>query len=180
LHVARVGLMGAGKTTVGRRAARLLERPFVDCDEAFIPRFGRTVLEVFRADGEDAFRRLEAEMLRELVAVETPLVVATGGGVVVRDENRTWLRSSDVFVVYLHAEPAFLASRADEKEHRFLFAGNDPRQVLARLYAEREAWYREVADEVLEVASFHEWGSTPKRAMAQRIADLVMAREAAA
>lgn len=180
VHVALVGLMGAGKTTVGRRAARLLERPFVDCDEAFIPRFGRTVTEVFRTDGEAAFRALEAEMVGELVAVDTPLVVATGGGVVVRPDNRRLLASRDVLVFYLHAEPAFLASRAEEKEHRFLFSGNDPRQVLERLYADREAWYREVADEVLEVASFHEWGSTPKRAMAQRIADVVAEREAAA
>jgi shikimate kinase len=172
--------MGAGKTTVGRRAARLLGRPFVDCDEAFIPRFGRTVVEVFRADGEPAFRALESEMLGELVAVDTPLVVATGGGVVVRPENRLLLRSPDVLVFYLHAEPAFLASRAEEKEHRFLFAGNDPRVVLDRLYADRDAWYREVADEVLEVASFHEWGSSPKRAMAQRIASIVAEREAAA
>ncbi len=179
MHVALVGLMGAGKTSVGRRAARLLERAFVDCDEAFIPRFGRTVTEVFRTDGEDEFRRLESEMLQELVGVDTPLVVATGGGVVVREDNRLRLRSPEVFVVYLHAEAAFLASRADAKEHRFLLAGNDPRAVLERLYAERDAWYREVADDVLEVASFHEWGSSPKRAMAQRVADLVAAREAA-
>ena len=179
-HVALVGLMGAGKTTVGRRAARLLDRPFVDCDEAFIPRYGRTVVEVFRTDGEDAFRRLEAEMLADLLAVETPLVVATGGGAVVRAANRSLLESADVFVVYLHGDPAFLASRAEAKEHRFLLAGNDPRQVLGRLYAERDAWYRQVADEVLEVASFHEWGSSPKRAMAERIATLVAEREAAA
>jgi shikimate kinase len=180
VHVALIGLMGAGKTTVGRRAARLLARPFVDCDEAFIPRYGRTVVEVFRTDGEDEFRRLEAAMLADLLAVETPLLIATGGGVVVRPANRALLRSPDVLVVYLHGDAAFLASRAEEKEHRFLLAGNDPRQVLGRLYAERDAWYREVADEVLELASFHEWGSSPKRAMAERIAALVTAREAAA
>jgi shikimate kinase len=180
VHVALVGLMGAGKTTVGRRAARLLTRPFVDCDEAFIPRYGRTVVEVFRAEGEDEFRRLEADMLADLLAVETPLLIATGGGVVVRPANRDLLGAPDVLVVYLHGDPAFLASRADEKEHRFLLAGNDPRQVLGRLYAERDPWYREVADEVLEVASFHEWGSSPKRAMAERVAAVVTEREAAA
>ena len=180
MHVALVGLMGAGKTTVGRRAARLLGRPFVDCDEAFIPRYGRTVTEVFRTDGEDAFRALEVEMLVDLLGVDTPLLVATGGGVVVREENRALLRETDVFVVYLHGDPAFLASRAQAKEHRFLLAGNDPRAVLERLYGDRDLWYRDVADEVLEVASFHEWGSSPKRAMAERIAALVAEREAAA
>ena len=113
MHVALVGLMGSGKTTVGRRAAKLLDRPFVDVDEAFIPRYGRTVAEVFAADGEEGFRRLEAELLADLLEVETPLLVACGGGVVTTEGNRRRLRAGDVHVVWLRAEPAFLASRAD-------------------------------------------------------------------
>lgn len=174
-HVALVGLMGAGKTTVGRRAAKLLGRPFVDADEAFIPRFGRTVAEAFAADGEAGFRDREAELLREVLGVTTPLVFATGGGAVVREANRARLASPDVFVVYLHADPAFLASRTLAKADRFLLAGDDPLAILSRLYAERDAWYRAVADQILEVGSFHEWGSQPKRAMAQRIAELLAA-----
>jgi shikimate kinase len=174
-HVALVGLMGAGKTTVGRRAARLLGRPFVDADEAFIPRYGKTVAEVFASDGEATFRRMEAELLTEVLDVRTPLLVATGGGVVTVEGNRSRLAAEDVYVVYLHAEPAFLASRTAAKADRFLLAGQDPTEVLSRLYGERDALYREVADEVLEVASFHEWGSQPKKAMAQRIAELVAA-----
>ena len=175
-HVALVGLMGAGKTTVGRRAAKLLGRPFVDADEAFIPRFGRTVAETFAADGEPGFRDQEATLLVEVLAVTTPLVLATGGGVVTRDANRTRLAAADVLVVYLHADPAFLASRTQAKADRFLLAGDDPAAVLSRLYAERDAWYRLVADEVLEVGSFHEWGSQPKRAMAERVAQVVRER----
>lgn len=174
-HVALVGLMGAGKTTVGRRAARLLGRPFVDADEAFIPRYGRTVAEVFAGEGEPAFRRLEAELLAEVLDVKTPLLLATGGGVVTVEGNRSRLAQPDVVVVYLHADPAFLASRTAAKADRFLLADQDPSEVLTRLYGERDALYREVADEVLEVASFHEWGSQPKKAMAQRIAELVAA-----
>jgi shikimate kinase len=172
-HVALVGLMGAGKTTVGRRAARLLGRPFVDADEAFIPRYGRTVAEVFAADGEATFRRLEAELLAEVLDVQTPLLLATGGGVVTVEGNRRRLRRDDVYVVYLHADPAFLASRTSAKADRFLLADHDPVEVLTRLYGERDELYREVATEVLEVVSFHEWGSQPKKAMAQRIAELV-------
>lgn len=171
-HVALVGLMGAGKTTVGRRAARLLGRPFVDADEAFIPRYGRTVAETFAALGEAAFRDEEAALLTEVLAVATPLVLATGGGVVTRDANRARLAADDVFVVYLHADPAFLASRAKAKADRFLLAGEDPLAVLTGLYEARDGWYREVADEVLEVGSFHEWGSQPKKAMAERVAEL--------
>lgn len=178
-HVALVGLMGAGKTTVGRRAARMLGRPFVDADEAFIPRYGRTVAEVFAQDGEPTFRRLEAELLTEVLDVQTPLVFATGGGAVIAEGNRRRLAQPDVLVVYLHADPAFLASRTTAKSDRFLLAGQDPLDVLTRLHTERDPWYREVAAEVLEVASFHEWGSQPKKAMAERIAQLVRDREAA-
>lgn len=172
-HVALVGLMGSGKTTVGRRAAKLLGRPFVDADEAFIPRFGRTVAETFAELGEEGFRDREAELLGEVLAVATPLVFATGGGAVIRTSNRARLAAPDVFVVYLHAEPAFLASRTQAKADRFLLAGDDPLTVLTGLHQQRDGWYREVADEILEVGSFHEWGSQPKRAMAERIAQLV-------
>jgi shikimate kinase len=179
MHVALVGLMGAGKTTAGRRAAKVLDRAFVDADEAFVPRYGRTVAEVVAADGEAAFRDKEAALLAELLAVESPLVIATGGGVVVREANRALLAGPGVVVFYLHAAPAFLASRARAKADRFLLAGEDSAGVLRRLHDERDALYREVADEVLEIASFHEWGSQPKVAIAQRIAEIVQSREAA-
>lgn len=178
MHVALVGLMGAGKTTVGRRAAKLLDRPFVDADEAFIPRYGRTVAEVFAADGEPGFRRLEAELLADLLDVATPIVLACGGGVVTTEGNRRRLCAPDVHVVWLRAEPAFLASRIQAKDDRPLLAAGDPIAVLERLHAERESWYAEVADEVLDIASFHEWGSQPKGAMAERIAELVRKVEA--
>ena len=177
MHVALVGLMGSGKTTVGRRAAKLLDRPFVDADEAFIARYGRTVADAFATDGERGFRRYEAELLGELLAVTSLLVVACGGGVVTTESNRERLRLDDVFVVFLHAPAAFLASRATAKAHRPLLAGDDPGGVLAQLEAERAAWYDEVADTVLEVAAFHEWGSQPKKAMAERVADLVREHE---
>ena len=180
MHVALVGLMGSGKTTVGRRAAKLLGRPFVDADEAFIPRYGRTVAEVFAEDGESGFRRLEAELLTEVLDVGTPLVLACGGGVVTTEGNRRRLCQPDVHVVWLRADPAFLASRTQAKADRPLLAGDDPRAVLERLHAEREQWYAEVADDVLEVAAFHEWGSQPKRAMADKLVQLVRAREVAA
>jgi shikimate kinase len=170
--------MGSGKTTVGRRAGKLLDRPFVDADESFIPRYGRTVAQVVASEGEASFRDKEAVLLGELLAVESPLVIATGGGVVVREANRSLLAGPDVFVVYLHADPAFLASRTRAKADRFLLADDDPVAVLRRLDEERDALYREVADEVLEIASFHEWGSQPKQAIAERVALLVGSLEA--
>jgi len=175
-HVALVGLMGSGKTTVGRRVAKLVGRPFVDADEAFIPRYGRTVADTFATVGEAGFRDDEERLLGELLAVGTPLVLATGGGAVLRESTRALLAGPGVFVVYLHAEPAFLASRTQAKADRPLLAGTDPLEVLTRMHDERDALYREVADEVLEVGSFHEWGSQPKKAMAERIAAVVRER----
>lgn len=171
-HVALVGLMGSGKTSVGRRLAKLLDRPFVDADEGFVARYGRTVADVFATDGEDTFRTMESELLVELLDVRDPLVVATGGGVVIREENRARLGQDDVTVVLLHAEPRFLASRARAKAHRPLLAGEDPAAVLARLYDERIGWYREVADHVVEVEPFHDEGE-PKSSMAERVAELL-------
>jgi shikimate kinase len=105
-------------------------------------------------------------------------VLATGGGVVTREANRERLARPDVFVVYLHAEPAFLASRTKAKADRFLLAGDDPLAILTRLHDDRDGWYRELADATLEVGSFHEWGSQPKKAMAERVAQLVAEAEA--
>lgn len=172
LHVALVGLMGSGKTTVGRRVGKLLDRPFVDADEAFIPRYGRTVAEVFATDGEAAFRRLEAELLGELLDVATPVVVGCGGGVVCAEGNRRRLRRPDVHVVYLRAEPAFLASRVQRKPDRPLL-GDDPRATLERLLAERGPWYEEVADDVVDIAAFHLDEPQPKKALAEHVAALV-------
>lgn len=175
MHVALVGLMGAGKTTVGRRAAKGLGRPFVDSDEAFVPRYGRTVADVVAADGEATFRGMEAQLLGELLEVTAPLVVATGGGVVVTEANRERLAGAGVYVIYLHAEPTFLASRVQPNADRFLLAGTEAKEVLARLYDERDGWYRELADELIEVAPFHHLGSQPKRAIAARIVELAQA-----
>jgi shikimate kinase len=174
-HVVLVGMMGSGKTSVGRRLAKLLDRPFVDADEGFIARYGRTVARTFDEDGEAGFRTLEAKLLAELLDVADPLVIATGGGVVVREENRRRLAEPDVCVVLLHAGPAFLATRAKAKSHRPLLAGDDPAVVLDRLYDERIGWYREVADHIVDIAPFHA-DDGPKPAMAEHVAALVEAR----
>jgi len=166
-HVVLVGLMGSGKSTVGKKLARLLDRPFVDADVALVERTGRTVAEWF-ADGEPAFRRAEADLLADLLGVEVPTVIAAGGGIVVTDENRKRLGEPGVTVVLLDAEPAFLASRAKAKPHRPLLA-DDPLEVLTRLHAERDGWYREVADVVVSVRPAHEAGERPKWNLAEQI-----------
>src|SRR5437899_188667 len=117
-HLVLVGLMGVGKTTIGRRVARHLKRPFVDADAELEQRTGRSVRELFELEGEEGFRQREAELLAQLLQAREPIVIAAGGGVVVRGDNRDLLRSAAARVIYLEAAPAFLASRVTSKDHR--------------------------------------------------------------
>lgn len=178
--VVLVGLMGSGKTTVGRRLAGQLGRPFVDADEAIEERAGRPIAEIFAADGEEAFRDLETKVLAELLARDDAPVIASGGGVVVRKANRDLLSEVDgVLVVWLNASPGFLASRVEQKAqkaHRPLLAGEEPpRAVLERLHAERTPLYEEVADLEVHVQPYHEGSEKPKRAIAEDLAEHVRA-----
>ena len=176
-HIVLVGLMGSGKTTVGKKLARLVGRHFVDADVELEARTGRSVADWF-TDGEDAFRHAEADLLAALLAEPAPLVIGAGGGVVVRPETRARLSGQGVAVVYLHGEPAFLASRAQAKPHRPLLADADPVEVFERLYAERDAWYREVADAVIDVRPAHEAGEKPKWRLAEQVTEALVAHGA--
>jgi shikimate kinase len=177
-HVVLVGLMGSGKSTVGRRLAGRLDRPFVDADAVLEEVAHRSIAEIFEQDGEAGFRDLEAATFGDLVDTSTPSVIAGGGGLVLRAENRARLREPDVTVVYLLASPAFLARRVKPKPHRPLLQGDDPpRQVLTRLHTERAPWYDEVADITVSVEPFHDRSSTPKEALADEVARRVLAHE---
>jgi shikimate kinase len=151
-HVVLVGLMGSGKTTVGRILARRLGRPFVDSDETIEAREGRTVREIWLADGESAFRALESEVLRDALDGPAPSVIAAAGGVVLADVNRTALTAADAAVVWLAADQPVLLARATSGEHRPLL-DEDPAATLRTMAAYREPLYREVADVVIDIGS---------------------------
>ena len=143
-----VGMMGAGKTTVGRLLARRLKRTFVDSDHEIEQRCGVPVPVIFEIEGEPGFRAREAQMIAELAAREG-IVLATGGGAVLDAESRRWLAARGT-VVYLHARPGFLWQRVRHDRNRPLLATPDPQKKLEELYAERDPLYREVADLVLD------------------------------
>lgn len=147
-HVVLVGMMGAGKTTIGRRLARRLERPFVDSDEQVETRTGRTVREIFEAEGEPAFRTLETEALCDALSSTTPSVVAAAGGTVLADVNREAMRAAGT-VVWLRADPDVLAERVRNGVHRPLLA-DDPANVLRQLDADRRDLYEAVAHHVVD------------------------------
>jgi shikimate kinase len=175
-HVVLVGLMGTGKSTVGRRLAREMDRPFADLDEQIELAEGATVPRLFREQGEAAFRAIEATLLADLVAHPAPLVIAAGGGVVTGVANRRLLAAT--FVVWLQASPRFLAGRTDPT-HRPLLAGGDAQRRLARLLEQRRALYEEVADVTVDVEPFHAVDDKPKRALARHISELVAQHTAA-
>jgi len=143
-----VGLPGAGKSTLGRQLARRLGKTFVDADSELERKLGVTIPTIFEIEGEAVFRDREEALLRELVALSN-VVLATGGGVVIRAANREQLAANGT-VVYLHAQPAALRERTRRSRHRPLLNTPDPAARLVELYAARDALYREVADAVLE------------------------------
>jgi len=143
-----VGMMGAGKTTVGRQLAKRLGKAFCDSDREIEARTGVRVAVIFDIEGEAGFRRREAEVIEQVTALDN-VVLATGGGVVLDPRNREHLRTRG-FVIYLHAQPAVLWQRTRSDKSRPLLQDSDPRGRLEKLYAERDPLYREVADLVID------------------------------
>jgi shikimate kinase len=143
-----VGMMGAGKTTVGRQLAKRLGKTFYDADREIEARTGVRVAVIFDIEGEVGFRKREAEVIDQLTALND-IVLATGGGAVLDPGNRENLRTRG-FVIYLHALPPVLWQRTRADKSRPLLQGGDPRERLDALYALRDPLYREVADLVIE------------------------------
>jgi shikimate kinase len=164
-----VGLMGSGKTTVGKKVAKLIGQRFIDADVELEARTGRSVASWFE-DGEPAFRAAETKLLGQLLDDGAPLVVGAGGGVVVTEANRARLAQPDVTVIYLHGTPEFLASRVQAKPHRPLLS-DDPLAVMQAMYETRDPWYREVADAIVEVVPAHEAGEKPKWRLAEQVTE---------
>lgn len=140
--------MGAGKTTVGRELARRIGRTFIDCDQELEQRLGVPVSTVFEIEGEAGFRVRESRLLAELVQ-RGDVVLATGGGMVVREENRAQLREH-CLVVYLKVTSRVLWDRLRNDRARPLLQVPNPRARMDALFREREPLYREVADVILE------------------------------
>lgn len=146
-----VGPMGTGKTTIGRHLATALGLRFFDLDHEIEERCGTTVAWIFDIEGEQGFRRREAQVLDELTSLEG-VVLATGGGAVLQSENRSRLAARGT-VVYLKSELEQLLARTKYDKKRPLLQVDDPKAVLKKLIYERDPLYQEVADVVVATRS---------------------------
>jgi 3-dehydroquinate synthase len=143
-----VGLMGAGKTTVGRALAKKLNKRFIDSDHEIEARTGASIPLIFEIEGEEGFRQREADVIRDLTALDD-IVLATGGGAVLRAENREHLKARGT-VIYLRASVNSILQRTSHDKNRPLLRTADPRKRIEELAREREPLYQEVADIVID------------------------------
>lgn len=150
--IALVGLMGAGKSSIGRRLATVLDLPFRDADSEVEAAAGRTISEIFETFGEEAFRDGERRVIARLMD-EGPHVLATGGGAFVNAETRALIKARAISI-WLKADLELLARRIGRKDTRPLVRGKDPLEVLTILAAERDPLYAQ-ADIIVET------GDTP-------------------
>ena len=139
-----VGPMGAGKSTVGRQLAKTLGRDFYDSDKEIEKRTGVSISWIFEMEGEAGFRAREQKVIEELTELKN-IVLATGGGAVLAEENRRVLRSRG-HVVYLSASVEQLMRRTAKDKSRPLLQTENPKQQITDLLALRDQLYRDVAD----------------------------------
>jgi len=147
-NVFLVGLMGAGKTTIGRILARKLGLRFIDSDHEIEARTGATIPWIFEIEGEASFRRREAEVIRELTG-QQDIVLATGGGAILNPDSRAYLQERGT-VIYLRASVNSILQRTAHDKNRPLLQTADPRKKLEELMAVRDPLYTEVAHIVID------------------------------
>ena len=146
-----IGLMGAGKTTIGRQLAKALQLPFYDSDKAIEEQTGVDIPTIFEYEGEEGFRAREQNMIAELTQIDG-IVLATGGGAILREANRKALTENG-FVVYLQCSVDKILQRTKRDTQRPLLNTVNPRERIEKLFSEREPVYLSCADFKIETSS---------------------------
>jgi shikimate kinase len=136
--------MGAGKTTIGRQLAKTLKLPFYDSDKAIEERTGVDIPTIFEFEGEEGFRNREQKMIQQLTQM-TGIVMATGGGAILREENRKLLKENG-FIVYLQCSVERILERTRRDTQRPLLRTDNPRERIETLFTQREPLYLACAD----------------------------------
>ena len=140
--------MGAGKSTIGRLLSDELEIPFIDSDKEIEDKAGANIPWIFDMEGEAGFRERETKAIDDLTLIDN-IVLATGGGAVLKAENRKYLRSRG-FVVYLKTSVATQLERTSKDKNRPLLLQDDPEAILTRLLEQRHPLYMEICDMIAE------------------------------
>jgi len=143
-----IGLMGSGKTTLGKSLAKKLNRPFIDTDQLIEQKSGVDVSLIFEFEGEIGFRERETKLLSE-IALKKDQIISTGGGIILSKYNRDIIANSGI-IFYLKTQPAELVMRLQNDKTRPLLKGTNVKEKLNNLYAERSALYEMTADYVIE------------------------------
>lgn len=147
-NIILTGFMGSGKTSVGICLSYRLRKILLDTDKEIERRQGKTVSDIFAQDGEEAFRQMETEYLKELLKATESRIVSTGGGMPVREENRTLLKKLGT-VVYLQASPETVYERLKEDTTRPLLQNGDAEKKITGLLAKRQDFYESGADMII-------------------------------
>ena len=153
-HIFLVGPMGAGKSSVGKSLAKTLKRPFLDLDFEIERRTGADIQWIFDMDGEEGFRKRESKIFSQVIEEKKRAVIATGGGIVLREENRALLNSHGT-VIYLSATKEQLIERTKRDKNRPLLQVKDRAEVISEILDQRDPLYREVADIVFKSGLGH-------------------------
>jgi shikimate kinase len=143
-----IGLMGSGKTTLGKSLAKKLNRPFIDTDQLIEQKSGVDVSMIFEFEGEVGFRERETKLLSE-IALKKDHIVSTGGGIILSKYNRDVITKSGV-IFYLKTQPAELLIRLQNDKTRPLLQGANLKEKLTKIYAERSTLYEMTADYIIE------------------------------
>ncbi|MBC7980745.1 MAG: shikimate kinase [Armatimonadetes bacterium] len=151
-NIVLIGFMGSGKSTVGRELHQRLGYHLTDMDQLIEERLGKKISEIFVEEGESAFRDFETMQLMEIARqTDKRHIISTGGGIVIRPENRSLLRRLG-YVVWLNAPEEVISERTSRNRDRPLLNHQDSRARIAMLLAEREPWYRETAHLKIDTA----------------------------
>ncbi|MEG0722749.1 MAG: shikimate kinase [Akkermansia sp.] len=145
-HIVLIGMMGCGKTTVGKELHRIMKIPFSDTDQMIEAQTAISIPDIFTQFGEDRFRDIETRILRNHLDKphRSPLIISTGGGIVISPINRSILQQLG-FVVWLNADINTLFNRVLHSGNRPLLQTAHPKEILAKLLEQRAPWYRETA-----------------------------------
>ncbi len=153
-NIILIGLMGCGKTTVGKYISRSCKLKFVDTDQMIEKQSGMSIPTIFKIHGEAHFRTMETEVVKKIATKKSMQVISTGGGIIIRPENRELLKKLG-FVVWLKTDVDTLYQRVAKCTNRPLLRTPNPKEVLSKLIAEREPFYRETAHLIIDTANLN-------------------------